>query len=171
MAVQGIQDLFLHELSDIYDGEQRIAKILPQLANEVPNDQVKSAFQEHERETRQQIQNLEQCFQILGAKPKQVTCAAIQGLKQEHDSFTRENPGHDILTMFNLGAASKTEHYEIASYQGLVEKANMMGQQECARLLQENLRQEEEMARRVQQIGRQLGQQMIQQKMGPEARM
>lgn len=162
MAMQSVQDLFTFELSGMYDAEQRIVQMLPQAANEVNNDQVKSALQMHEQQTKQQIKNLEQCFQVLGVQPERVTCQTIQGLKQEHDTFAKENPPKNILTMFDLGGAAKMEHFEIASYKGLVEKANLMGQKECVRLLQENLRQEEEMAQKVEQMSRQIGQQMIQ---------
>lgn len=162
MQMRSVKDLFLHELSDIYDGEKTIAQMLPKMAGEVTSDQVKTGIQQHERETQQQIKNLEQCFQILGTQPDRVTCHAVRGLEQEHDTFMKENPPKELLTMFDVGAASKTEHYEIASYRGLVDKANLMGQPECARLLQENLRQEEAMAQKVEQIGHQLGQQMAQ---------
>lgn len=163
MAMQSIKELFQHELGDIYDAEQRILQILPQLANESTDGQVKSAFQHHEEQTRQQVQNLEQCFRAIGVSPKQVSCTAIAGLKQEHDSFLKEQPSKEVLTMFDLGAAAKTEHYEIASYRGLIEKANLMGEKDCVRLLQENLSQEEEMAQKVEQISRQLGKQTAQQ--------
>jgi ferritin-like metal-binding protein YciE len=161
MTMKSPQELFVHELSDMYDAERRIVKMLPLLANEVDNSQVKTAFEQHEQETQHQIQNLERCFNILGVKPLKASCEAIGGLKEEHDTFLKENPSKDILTMFDLGGASKTEYYEMASYKGLVEKATLMGQQECVRLLQENLQQEERMAQRVEQISHQLGQQMI----------
>src|SRR5436305_1933044 len=162
MAISSPMELFVHELSDIYDAEQKIAKMLPLMAKECENSQVKSAFEQHEQETLHQIQNLDQCFQTLGAKPQKAPCAAIAGLKQEHDSFLKEEaPSQEILTMFDLGGASKTEYYEIASYKGLIEKANQMGQQGCVHLLQENLRQEEAMAKKVEQISRQLSQQMV----------
>ncbi len=87
----------------------------------------------------------------------------IAGLKQEHDTFLKENPSEDILSMFDLGGASKTEYYEMASYKGLIEKATMMGQQQVCQLLQPNLQQEEAMAKKVEQLSRQLGKQLIQQ--------
>lgn len=162
MPMQTAQDLFLYELGDIYDAEGRIAQMLPSLASECTDAQVRNAFQYHEQQTRQQIQNLSRCFQLLGTQPPSVTCAVVQGLKQEHDSFLRENPTPDVLTVFDLGAGAKTEHYEIASYQGLVEKASMMGQQQIARLLQQNLSQEQEMAQKVSQLSQMLGQQQAQ---------
>ncbi len=170
MAMQTPQDLFKHELGDIYDAEQTIAGLLSTLAGEVEDQDVRSALQQHEQETRRQIQNLDQCFQIIGAPQERVVCTAIRGLKQEHDTFIKENPSKSILTMFDLGGAAKTEHYEIAAYRDLVEQANLLGQRECARLLQENLKQEERMAQRVEQLSKQIGQQMMQ-RMGQMGQM
>lgn len=161
MAMKKPQELFLHELSDMYDAEQRIAKILPEMAKESNNAQVRQALEQHEQETQQQIRNLEQCFQILSSKPEKATCAAVAGMKQEHDSFLKEQPSDEILVMFNLGGAAKTEYYEMASYKGLIEKATLMGEKQVAQLLQQNLQQEEAMAKKVEQTSRQLGQQMI----------
>ena len=84
-------------------------------------------------------------------------------MKQEHDAFLKEQPAANVLTMFNVGGASKTEHYEIASYRGLIEQATLMGQTQCAQLLRQNLHQEEAMAHKLEGISRQLGQQMISQ--------
>lgn len=162
MGMQTPQDLFLHELGDMYDAEQRILQMLPAMAKECDNDKVRQAFQHHEQETKQQVQNLDKCFQALGTKPPQTTCAAIAGIKQEHDSFLKENPSQQLLTMFDLGGASKTEYYEIASYTGLIEQAQMMGQQQCVQLLQQNLQQEQAMAKTVQQLSQTLGKQAAQ---------
>jgi ferritin-like metal-binding protein YciE len=162
MAIQNVQQLFVHELGDIYDAEQRILQMLPQMANEASDGQVKSAFQNHEQQTRQQVKNLEQCFQMLGEQPKRTHCQAIAGLKQEHDSFVQEKPSAEMLTLYDLGGAAKTEHYEIASYQGLIEKANLLGKKDCVQLLQQNLSQEEEMAQKITQISKQMGKQVAQ---------
>jgi ferritin-like metal-binding protein YciE len=161
MTMQNSNDLFIHELSDMYDAEQRILQMLPTMAQECNNNDLKNAFKQHEQETRQQVLNLEQCFQKLGSQPDRSACYAIAGLKQEHDAFLKENPTQDLITMFDAGGAAKTEAYEIASYRGLVEKANMMGQTQCAQLLKQNLDQEVAMAQRVEMISHQLDQQMI----------
>lgn len=161
MAMKSSQELFLHELSGMYDAKHKISKMLPMMAKECENPQVKTAFEHHQEETLHQIQNLEQCFQALGAKPEKASCDAVAGMKKVHDSFLKEDPTAEIFTMFDLGGASKTEHYEIASYKGLIEKATLMGQQACVSLLQENLKQEEAMAQKVEQISKQLGRQMV----------
>lgn len=161
MPMQSPMDLFMHEMGDIYDAENRIAQMLPQLISEAQDGQVKSALQQHLQETQQQIQNLDQCFQAMGGQPQRETCAAIQGLKTEHDTFLKEKPSADILQMFDLGAAAKTEHYEIASYTGLIEKSQLMGQQQVTSLLQQNLQQEQAMLQRVMQASQQLSPQMM----------
>jgi ferritin-like metal-binding protein YciE len=163
MPMQTPKDLFIHEMGDMFDAEQRILQMLPLMAKECNNQQVKSAFEQHEQETRQQINNLEECFRILGVKPEKASCMAIAGLKQEHDSFLKEKPSEELLTMFDLGGAEKTEYYEMASYKGLIEKANLMGQKQCVQLLEQNLSQEEAMAKRVATLSKDLGQQMISQ--------
>ena len=159
MAMDSPHELFMHEMGDIYNAEQMIAQILPVLTQESQDPQAQQAYQSHLQETQHHIHNLEQCFKLLGNQPPTVTCYAVSGLKQEHDHFKQEGPSEAVLTMFDLGAAAKTEHYEIASYSGLVEKANLMGLQQCAQLLQENLQQEQAMLQRVTGLARQLGQQ------------
>jgi Domain of unknown function (DUF892) len=94
--------------------------------------------------------------------PERAGVVACCGNREE---FLKEHPPEAVLTMFDLGAASKTEHYEIASYRGLIEKARLMGQQHVVQLLEQNLRQEEEMAEKVSQLSRELGRQQISQVM------
>jgi ferritin-like metal-binding protein YciE len=170
-SVQTIQDLFLYDLAEIYDAEQRMSKGLSSMANEVNDPQVKSAIQQHEGETRQHVKNLEQCFQILGVSPQSVTCYVIQGFQQEHDQFVQLSPPPVILTAFDCGSAYKVENYEIASYRGLIEKAGLMGQSECQRLFQENLKQEEDMAQKAERAGRMIAQQQIQSSGGQQRRV
>jgi ferritin-like metal-binding protein YciE len=163
MTMSNPQQLFLHELSDMYDAERRIVSMLPVMAQECDNPQIKTAFEQHEQETQQQIQNLEQCFRILGKSPEKVQCSAIAGLKQEHDSFLKESPSPEVLGLFDLSGASKTEYYEMASYKGLIESAGQMGQQQVAQLLQQNYEQEKVMANKVEQLCTQLGKQAVSQ--------
>ena len=160
MAMHTPKDLFIHELSELFDAEQKLSKILPVLAQQSNHDEVKQAFEQHEAETLQQISNLEQCFHALGVTPETSTSQVVVAMKEEHDSFMKEKPSADILTLFNLGAGAKSEHYEIASYQGLIDQANLMGQMQCAQLLEQNLRQEEAMAKKVTELSHKLGVEM-----------
>jgi len=90
-----------------------------------------------------------------------MVCYGAEGLKKEHDSFLKEKPAPEILTLFIAGAAAKTEHYEIESYSGLVDMAELMGEREVAGLLQENLAQEEAMAKKAEKLEKKLGKQIV----------
>ncbi len=151
------RELFVHELSDAMSAEQQILKMLPELQKEALNHEVQEALQTHEEETRQQITNIQEVFRQLGETSEATTCYAVQGLDQEHKALLEEQPSPEILEMANLGAAVKTEHYEMAMYTGLVQMAKDLGENEAAQLLQDNLDQEKEMAVRVETLARELG--------------
>jgi ferritin-like metal-binding protein YciE len=160
MMIQHHQDLFLLQLGEMYDIEQKLTEVLPELAQEVQSPQARQAFLEHEQETRQHVHNLESCFQLLGCQPLTIECHAVQGLKQDHDTFVQQrHPSPDILTMFDLNAGRESEYLEIAHYQCLIEAADALGYQQCVPFLQENLQQEVAAAQRLAVIAYQLGQQ------------
>ena len=160
MPMQTPRDLFIHELSDAMSAEQMILKMLPELQKESQVPEIKQALQNHEQETKQQVQNLQQVFQQMGAKPEKTTCYAMKGIAEEHKALHKENPSPEILEMANLGGAAKTEHYEMAVYTSLVQMANDLGENESAQLLQQNLQQEIKMAERVEMMAQKLGKQM-----------
>jgi len=157
MALETPRDLFLHELSDTMSAEHIVLQMLGDLESESGNDDVKEAVKHHQDETKQQIENLEKVFKLLDAKPEKTTCHAAEGLKKEHDSLKEEKPSPLVLEVGNLAGAAKTEHYEIASYNLLIQMAKDLGESDAADLLKENLDQEKEMARKVESLARQVG--------------
>jgi ferritin-like metal-binding protein YciE len=151
------QQLFEHELKDIYYAERVIAQMLPTLSREATSNQLSRAFDQHLKETRGQIDNLEQVFSEIGKRAQGEQCPGIEGIKREHDVFMQEEtPAEKIKDMFLAGAAARTEHYEIAAYTGLVAKARALGETEAAKLLNENLKQEKEALKKVQTIEKDL---------------
>jgi ferritin-like metal-binding protein YciE len=157
MSLDTPRDLFLHELSDTVSAEHIVLKMLGELQQETDNADVKAAVKHHESETKQQIRNLEKVFKLLGEKPEETTCFAAEGLTQEHAALKEEQPSTLVLEIGNLAGAAKTEHYEIASYNALVQMAKDLGESEVAGLLKENLDQEKEMARTVESLAKQVG--------------
>lgn len=160
MAMTTAQDLFIHELSDAMSAEQQILTMLPELARESQIPEVQRAYQQHEQETQQHVQNLQQVFQLLGKQPERTTCFAVQGIAEEHKALHKAQPSPEVLEMANLGGADKTEHYEMSMYTSLVQMAEDLGQQQAAQLLQQNLDQEMAMAKRVEGFSKSLGKQM-----------
>ena len=152
------RELFVHELSDAMSAEHITLKLLPELRKEARHPELKQAFEEHERETRQQIDNLQQVFKQLGEQPEETTCHAAEGLRQEHQALHEEEPTPEVLELGNAAGAAKTEHYEIATYTALQQMARALGERDAAKLLGENLAQEKAMAKRVEALAKLLGQ-------------
>lgn len=153
------RELFLHELGDVLYAEQTLVKALPKLQEEASDTELAKGFGDHLEETRQHVKNVQQAFEQLGEAAKAEKCPGIEGIKKEHDDFVaNESPSPDVLNAFLTGAGARTEHYEIAAYEGLVTMAEAMGEDEVARLLGENLEQEKVALEKIQGIGKRLAQ-------------
>ena len=150
------RELFLHELKDIYYVEKTLTTTLPRLAAETKDTELAAGLKAHQRQTEGHVKNLEKVFQKLGEPARAEPCPGFDGIKREHDRFLEERPTQDVLDVFLTGAASRTEHYEIAAYTGLVTMAKALGEPEVAELLDRNLKQEKEALRTVEKIGRRL---------------
>jgi ferritin-like metal-binding protein YciE len=139
------RELFLHELGDILYAERTLVKALPKLKREASDKELAQAFGDHLAQTKQHVANVEDAFKALGERAKAHRCPGIDGIKQEHDEFVeKESPSPAVLDSFLTGAGSRTEHYEIAAYEGLIVSARAMGETEVAKLLSANLAEEKE---------------------------
>ena len=163
MPITNMQEKFLHELGDIYDAENRFLRGMQQMVQQAQDPQLKQMIQQHITESEQQAKNLEQAFQLLAKPPKAETCQAAQGLVAEAQTVMQEAQAPAIRDCLIASAAAKNEHYEIASYRGLITGAQQMGRQELAQLLQQNLQQEEQTAQKIEQSAPQLLQKAMQQ--------
>ena len=147
MEASEMRELLKHELGDLLYAEQLILKMLKTLTREVKNPEMLERVQEHVGETEEQIQRLRRAFESIGEKAKAERCDAAIGLKEEHDSFKKdEKPSKAMLEAFDLGSSLRVEHYEIAGYRSAIAVATALGERECVGLLTESLREEEAMA-------------------------
>jgi len=152
MAMQTIEELFEHELRDIYAGEQALLDALDQMANESTDREIKKAYTQHRRETQGQIKRLEKIFKSLGQKAQASTCPGIEGLIKEKKLFMREKPSDELLEFYNIGAAQKTERYEITAYENLIDMADKLGMSDAVEWLEQNLQEEEATLNRLKAI-------------------
>jgi ferritin-like metal-binding protein YciE len=141
-SMQTGHELFIHGMSDILDAERQLVEALQQLDNDSTNSQLKKAFASHRKETEKQAERLQQCFKLLGEEPEESECAGIKGIIQEKKNFMEEDPAEDILDVFHVGAAIKTETYEICEYESLIDMAREMKHAKVAQLLGQNLKEE-----------------------------
>ena len=146
------RELFLHELGDILYVERSLAdEALPTLIGEVRDDDFRTALESHLEETRGHVKNVERVFELLGETPKDEPCIAFEGLTKEHEKLVEET-SDDLIDMVDLGAAARTENYEIAAYEGLRRMAKAMGEDKAVELLDANLAEEKNALRTVEKI-------------------
>lgn len=149
-----IDELFEHELEDIYYAEHQLVKTLGEMAEESSDPRVKDAFAKHQTETEGHIDRLDQVFASVGKKAKAVKCPGIEGLITEKKEFSKEKPTAEILDIFNLGAGAKSERYEISAYEGLISLAGQLDLLDAQSLLKQNLQEEEKALTTVKSLSK-----------------
>lgn len=142
MAVKTLEDLFIHELSDMYSAEKQMAKALPRLARAAENPDLEAAFTAHLEETQGQVERIDQVVEVLDIKLKRMKCAAMEGLVEESKEVIEEIEKGPVRDAALIGGAQKAEHYEIASYGTLCELAKQLGYTEAVKLLKASLAEE-----------------------------
>ncbi len=133
------------QMKDIYYAEQQITKALPKMQNACTTEELKEAFGDHLYQTTKQIKRLEKAFERMGKKAEGKKCEAIDGIIKEADTIISETKqGTMTRDAALIIAAQKVEHYEIATYGGLVQLAITVGLHDVAELLDKTLMEEED---------------------------
>jgi ferritin-like metal-binding protein YciE len=52
MQLETLQDLYIHELKDLYSAEKQLIKALPKMAKAARNERLAAGFQEHLEQTK-----------------------------------------------------------------------------------------------------------------------
>ena len=170
MGINDARDLLVYELSGLHNLERSIQNELPTKISECTTEECRTLFRHDQQVVPQQIRNLEQCFQILGTQPMSVTSHVVEGMRADKQNFLQQQPSPELVEVYNLDATAKQEHLEVASYRALAETADQLGETDCARLLRENLRMQEEEVREVEQAIRTVGSRIVSRGGGPSAR-
>ena len=147
--IKTMNDLFLHQLQDIYYAEKQLVKALPKMAEKATDKQLKQDFLTHLDETRTHVQRLEQVFKMHGAAVTAVDCPAIDGIIEEADEVTGEVADKSVLDAALINAGQAAEHYEITRYGSLIAWAKQLGHTDCVALLQKTLDEEKATDRKL----------------------
>jgi ferritin-like metal-binding protein YciE len=154
------RQLFVNDLQSMLYVEQRLAEdVLPELANEISDSEFKQKIRHHLDETKQHVANLERVFELLGEEPKPDKSHAVDGLVAQHDKVVKNIETDELRDFFDAGAAAKTEHLEIAAYEGLITAAESLGDSEIVTLLEENLDQEKDALKQAKKAAEQIAKQ------------
>lgn len=140
--LNNLEDLFHHQLKDIYNAEQQLISALPTMVENSSNEQLREAFEEHLEETKGHKQRLDEIGKELGIDLTGETCKAMKGLIKEAEEFISENPDLDVKDAGIIANAQRVEHYEISAYGTAVTFAKALGYDDAAELLQQTLDEE-----------------------------
>lgn len=149
MTPQNLQDLYIHQLRDLYSAETQLIDALPKMAEKASSPDLQQAFRTHLAETKQQKERLEKIFESMDEKPSGQTCQGMKGLIKEANEliseasslFGSDSPS-EVLDAGLITAAQRVEHYEIAGYGTVATYAGMLGRQKDHDLLGQTLEEE-----------------------------
>jgi ferritin-like metal-binding protein YciE len=150
--LDSLDALFLDQLLDLYDAEQRLVQALPKMAGAAHQPGLKEAFQNHLRETQTHLQRLEHVFQALEQSVRAKTCEAMKGLVAEGQEAIDAKGNPDVKDAALIAAAQRVEHYEIAAYGTARTFARRLGKQSAVALLGETLAEEKAADQKLTQL-------------------
>jgi ferritin-like metal-binding protein YciE len=159
MPDQGLKELYVDELKDLYSAENQLVKALPKMAKAASSDELRQGFEKHLEQTRGHVQRLEKIFQSVGESPKGKTCKGMQGLIEEGSEATEEDYEGSVMDAALIGAAQRVEHYEIAGYGTVRSMAETLTEDDHVSLLEETLEEEKEADEKLTELAEQINNQ------------
>jgi ferritin-like metal-binding protein YciE len=156
MPNEGLKELYVDELKDLYSAESQLVKALPKLAKAAASEELRAGFEEHLEQTKGHVQRLEQIFEMLNESPKGKKCKGMEGLIEEGSEIMEEGFEDALLDSALIGAAQRVEHYEIAAYGTVRSFAEELGESEHASLLAETLEEEKETDEKLSELAKQI---------------
>ena len=120
MPNEGLKELYIDELKDLYNAENQLLKALPKMAKAASSDDLRQGFEEHLEQTRGHVERLEQIFESMEESPKGKKCMVMEGLVKEGSEVMDEDFEGAVMDAALIGVAQRVEHYEIARYGTLI---------------------------------------------------
>jgi len=155
-SLENLNDLFIHELRDLYDAEKQLVAGLPLFAQAAKSDQLRRGFEQHLGETKEHVSRLEKVLRGLGASPEGKSCKAMAGLIAEAKETLDEDVDPEVLDAALIVAAQKIEHYEIAGYGSVCTFGRVLHYDDAVGLLKKTMSEEENTDRKLSQASERL---------------
>jgi ferritin-like metal-binding protein YciE len=142
MKIDNLQKLYVEELRDLHSAERQILQALPRMIKAATDPELKAALDEHLAITKDQLARLDLIFQGLGKKGTGKKCKGMEGVIADGKEILEEDMLPEVLDAAIISATQHVEHYEMAGYGTVRTYAELLGQTEAARLLQQTLDEE-----------------------------
>lgn len=151
MAKLALRELYIEELRDLYDTENRMIKALPKLAEAAESERLRAGFEEHLQQTKSHVARLEKVFEKLGEEPGGAAMGAIPD-DDDMDYLMDEEFEHGVKDAALISAARRVEHYEIAAYGSVRTWAGLLGDKHAQALLDQTLHEEKKAEEKLTEI-------------------
>jgi ferritin-like metal-binding protein YciE len=152
MKITTLEDLLADELKDLYSAENQLVKALPKIAKAVESQDLRSAFEDHLKQTHKHVERLERICEKLDINPRGKKCMGMEGLLAEGIEILNSDGETEPLEAGFIGAAQRVEHYEIAAYGTARAHARQLGFIEIANLLGKTLNEEKQADEKLTKI-------------------
>ena len=152
MKTESFVDFYQKLLADALDAENQLIKALPRMAKAASKDELRNAFEEHLKQTKEHARRIEQILQSADINPKRTKCKGMQGLIEEGAEIIEEFDEGELRDAALITAAQKVEHYEISGYGSLRTLASLPGENDAQARLEETLQEEKDTDQRLNQI-------------------
>ena len=154
MELETLKDLYLHELKDLFSAEQQLVKALPKMAKAASNKELAGGFQTHLEQTKEHAQRLQQILTSHKATTRGPKCKGMEGIVAEGAEMIEEEADDEVKDAGLISAAQRVEHYEMAGYGTAHAYAELLGDQEGARLLQTTLDEERQTDEKLSKLAK-----------------
>ncbi len=144
MKDNSLRGLFVDELRDLFDAENRLVKALPKMAKACNSEELRSGIEEHLEQTKGHVERLKQVLTSLGEKATAKKCAGMTGIVEEGAEMLEEDFEGAVMDAAIISAAQRVEHYEIAAYGCVHAWAQVLGEDKAASILEQTLNEEKE---------------------------
>lgn len=147
-----LEDLFQHQLKDIYSAESQWAEVLPKMREQSSNKELQNCFSEHIEQTKNHRKQLDKIAKEMDVDLSGVKCEGMEGLINQANDFISSKPGKDVLDAGLIAEAQRIEHYGMSAYGTAAQYADALNHKEAAKQLHQILQEETNTDKKLSKI-------------------
>lgn len=152
MKINSLRDVYIHELKDMFSAEMQLVDAMPGMAQAAADEELSANFEHMMHQSEQHVNRLEKILTGLGEATRGDKCQAMQGILQEGAGIIHEEGMPAAKDALLISSAQRAEHYEMAGYGSARTFAELLGEKEAAKMLQETLNEACETDRKLTKI-------------------
>ncbi|MFN7140150.1 MAG: ferritin-like domain-containing protein [Limisphaerales bacterium] len=149
MKLELLEDLYIQELGDLLAAEEHMLRMMPEMVGAANNEQLRSALEEHAKETESQVERLKQILHKFDSSASVGKGEVAEALLEKVKLFQQAEAEADIREVALVLGSQKLEQYEIATYSGVLTLAKLLAFYKDASELNRSLQEERRMSDRL----------------------